>query len=237
MGIAFFDVDHTLVRGSTAFHCARVLWRDGVLTPSLIARAAWSLAQHRLGVLDFENAYAWGVVPFVGCPLDHLDDVLRECWDRYVLPNVYLDGLARIEQHHRMGDRVVLLSASSWYLLQRFREVAPVDDVVAFRQRAVDGRLVRDWDRPICYGPNKRVLAERYADRRGVSLDACSFYSDSASDLPLLRAVGQAVVVNPDPRLRTEAWLRGWPVLRFRRVVGRGGARARRPAVRKSGRR
>ena len=46
----------------------------------------------------------------------------------------------------------------------------------------------------------KRVL--EYAVNRGIALSDCSFYSDSIYDLPLLEAVGRAVAVNPDFRLR-----------------------------------
>jgi phosphoserine phosphatase len=40
-------------------------------------------------------------------------------------------------------------------------------------------------------------------------------YSDSASDIPLLAACGQAVAVNPDRRLRAHAVAAGWPIVRF----------------------
>jgi len=46
-----------------------------------------------------------------------------------------------------------------------------------------------------------------------------TFYSDSANDLPLLRAVRRAIVVDPDPRLREEATQRGWQELRLARVA------------------
>ena len=52
--------------------------------------------------------------------------------------------------------------------------------------------------------------------RRGLgpdAIDAATFYSDSANDLPLLRAVGRAVAVDPDPTLRREAEKRGWAIL------------------------
>jgi len=68
VGVAFFDVDHTLVRGSTAFHCARVLRREGVISDGLVVRMAWAHVRHHLGLLNFEEVYARGVVPFVGLP-------------------------------------------------------------------------------------------------------------------------------------------------------------------------
>ena len=39
------------------------------------------------------------------------------------------------------------------------------------------------------------------AEARGLDLDASWAYSDSESDLPMLRAVGHPVAVNPDREL------------------------------------
>lgn len=220
MAIAFFDVDHTLVRGSTAFHCAGVLRREGVLSRPLLIRVAWAHVRHRLGVLNFEEVYARGVEPFVGRDAASTMAWLREGFETRVRPHLYREGLALVERHHRAGDRVVLISASSVYLLEMFREVMPVDEVVGFRQHVRDGRLVADHDRPIPYGPNKLPIARAIAARLGARLEDCSFHTDNSADLPLLRAVGRPVAVNPNWRLWVEARLRGWPVLRFCEVVG-----------------
>jgi HAD superfamily hydrolase (TIGR01490 family) len=219
-GIAFFDVDHTLVHGSTAFLCAGILRREGVLTRLDMVRIAWAHLRHHLGVLDFERVYAMGVKPFVGTSFERGRSLLDEGFRDHVRPNIYREGIDRMEAHRRAGDRVVLLSASSAWLLERFSEVTPIDGLVAFRQHVKDGLFVNDWDRPIPYGANKRILAEAYAAREGVALAACAFYSDSTSDQPLLEVVGRPVAVNPDPRLRWTARRRGWPVEDWTRTLG-----------------
>ena len=65
----------------------------------------------------------------------------------------------------------------------------------------------------VCYGEGKVKHAIAYAQKRGVSLDDCSFYTDSTADLAMLKAVGQPVVVNPDPRLMREAKAQGWEIV------------------------
>jgi HAD superfamily hydrolase (TIGR01490 family) len=220
MSIAFFDVDHTLIAGSSALLCAPVVRREGVGSRLMMASVVWAHLKHHLGLLDYEEVYARAVVPFAGMSLERLDRVLRECWVERVRPRVYREGVARMRRHKESGERVVLLSASSAWLLDLFREDLPVDEVLAFRQKT-DGRcLINDFERPICYGPNKVLRARAYADALGIPLAECAFYSDSHSDLPMLAAVGRPFCVNPDPRLRLEAWWRGWPVLRFRETLG-----------------
>ncbi len=219
-GIAFFDVDHTLVRGSTAFLCSGILRREGILSRADMVRIAWAHLRHLLGVLDFERVYAMGVKPFVGTSFQRGRALLDEGFRDHVRPNIYLEGIDRMKAHREAGDSVVLLSASSAWLLERFREVVPFDGLVAFRQHVKDGLFINNWDRPIPYGANKRVLAETYAAKQGVALADCAFYSDSTSDRPLLEAVGRPVAVNPDPRLRWTARRRGWPVLDWTRTLG-----------------
>jgi phosphoserine phosphatase len=69
-----------------------------------------------------------------------------------------------------------------------------------------EGKLVRlrDWLEAAGIGPD--------------AIEAATCYSDSANDLPLLRAVRRAVAVDPDPTLRREAQERGWAILALPRT-------------------
>ena len=59
------------------------------------------------------------------------------------------------------------------------------------------------------------------AEREGIDLSESYAYCDSESDLPMLRAVGHPVAVNPDGPLLRVAREEGWDVLRFDRLGGR----------------
>jgi hypothetical protein len=72
------------------------------------------------------------------------------------------------------------------------------------------GRIERRLD-----GLAKADAVGELARAEGIDLQESTAYSDSASDLPFLEAVGYAVAVNPDRRLRAVAAQRSWRVLRF----------------------
>src|SRR3712207_7777615 len=55
----------------------------------------------------------------------------------------------------------------------------------------------------------------RSAQAEGIDLAASYAYSDSESDLPMLRAVGHPVAVNPDAPLLRVAREEGWDVIRL----------------------
>ena len=68
---------------------------------------------------------------------------------------------------------------------------------------------------PFCYGPGKVEAIAELATWEHYDLERCYAYSDSASDLPMLEAVGHPVAVNPDAPLARAARQRGWPVVIF----------------------
>ena len=90
------------------------------------------------------------------------------------------------------------------------------------------GKFTGELDGPFMYGEGKVEAMRRYAEDHDLDLAESFAYSDSASDLPMLRAVGNAVVVNPDEALLGVARAEGWRVMRFeklgRRLVVAGAA-------------
>jgi phosphoserine phosphatase len=76
---------------------------------------------------------------------------------------------------------------------------------------------------------------EEIARWDGLDLGQCYGYSDSASDLPMLQAVGHPVAVNPDARLGRHARVHGWPIVHFsqrtKSVIRRSAAAAGASAI------
>src|SRR5207302_9393372 len=70
-----------------------------------------------------------------------------------------------------------------------------------------------------CIRENKAVAIREVAEREGIDLAGSYAYSDSATDTPMLEAVGHPIAVNPDRELRREAERRGWQIRDFRRPV------------------
>ncbi len=69
------------------------------------------------------------------------------------------------------------------------------------------------------YGEEKACAIRELAERTGLDLSASSAYSDSATDLPMLEAVGRPVAVNPDRALAKVARERGWEMRNFTKPI------------------
>ena len=92
--------------------------------------------------------------------------------------------LSRIQDHLSRGDAVVLLSGG-------MDEAARMLAAAIGATRGEGTRIVKDGGRfwallatPICQGEAKARRAAEIARELGVSLKDCTFYGDSAADIP-----------------------------------------------------
>lgn len=214
MAIAFFDFDKTLISRNSGTLWLREELRAGYLSWGTALRASWWLGRYNLGLSGLDAA----VLDAIALLRDTDEQALRErtwrFYDAQVRPLYRPGAEVALKAHRDNGERLVLLTTSSLYLAERVAEDLGLDDVLCSRfEVGEDGRFSGKPAGTLCFGDGKRVLAEQYASAAGQSLADAAFYTDSASDLPALRAVGRPVAVNPDPRLRREARRLGWPIV------------------------
>ena len=118
--------------------------------------------------------------------------------------------------------------------------VLTFDGAVGSVAEVIDGVYTGREGGPFNYREGKAQAIRELAEREGIDLAASYAYSDSESDLPMLRLVGHPVAVNPDKELARVARAEGWEIMRFERLgrklrVAAGGAagRRRRPCARR----
>ena len=217
---AFFDLDKTLMAGSSGIFFARAAYETGMISRGRLARDAYENLRFRLR----------------GSTDDRADDVRRRVGEMIagvrvrdlerlsprvlagVLPRLYPQMLARAYAHQDAGMPVYILTAASQEMADLLAHVLAFDGGLGSRSEIVEGRYTGRPAGPFNYREGKVLSMRELADREGIDLDASFAYSDSESDLPMLRAVRHAVVVNPDPDLRRIALQEGWEVLHLDRL-------------------
>lgn len=223
MALALFDLDHTLLSGDTEWLWVDFLIARGVLDAALAARKAELARAYQAGTATPQAFCAFFASTLAGrSPLEWM--ALRAAFmTEMVCPRIPDAARGLLLQHRRCGDVLVLTSASSHFLVAATAAELGFEHLIA-TELALDGdgrfsgatsgllnmgagkvTRLQDWLAARCAVPADEVLAQAV------------FYSDSINDLPLLRAVGRPVVVDPDPRLAQEARARQWPVLRLPR--------------------
>jgi HAD superfamily hydrolase (TIGR01490 family) len=150
---------------------------------------------------------------YEGISEDRLLDLSDEVFDTVLRPALYKDATSLVKRAKQSGLRVVLLSGSPDFLLQRLAKMLEADDVIGNRLQFKDGRATGKLMPPIVAGPEKARIIKDHAKEHGFDLDECAAYSDSMSDIPMLSVVGRPAAVNPDFRLRALAKTHRWPIL------------------------
>ena len=216
-GAAFFDLDRTLMAGSSAFQFGRAAYRNGLVNRRVLARDAWENILFRLrGSTD---AGTDALRARIGELLTgvRVRDLQRLAPDVLagVLPRLYPQMLELAYRHQDAGRPIVICTAASQEMAELMAVVLTFDGAVGSVSEVVDGQYTGRPGGPFTYREGKAQAIRALAEREGIDLSASWGYSDSESDLPMLRAVGHPVAVNPDKALARVAREEGWEVLRF----------------------
>jgi HAD superfamily hydrolase (TIGR01490 family) len=135
-----------------------------------------------------------------------------------VLPRVYPEMLREGYAHQDAGRSVHIVTAASQEMAEMLAHVLGFDGGIGYRSEIVDGVYTGRPDGPFTYREGKAEAVRELAAARDIDLAASFAYSDSESDLPLLRVVGHPVAVNPDGALARVARDEGWRIMRFERL-------------------
>jgi HAD superfamily hydrolase (TIGR01490 family) len=215
---AFFDLDRTLMAGSSGFHWARAGARAGLIPRRQLYADAWANLQFRLQGSTDESTQR---------VQDRVSEIIRGHrsveFSRMapmvlagVLPRLYPRMLQVAWEHQDAGRRVYICTAATQEMAQLLATVLGFDGGLGTElEEEDDGVLTGKLVGPFNYGDGKPVRMRELAAAEGIDLARSWAYSDSASDLPMLRVVGHPVVVNPDAELAQVARDEGWDVMRF----------------------
>ncbi|MGZ4103912.1 MAG: HAD family hydrolase [Actinomycetota bacterium] len=222
MEAAFFDLDKTVIARSSTLAFGRPLMREGLISRSLIVKALYAqLVYHLMGADEakMEKMRVALLEITKGWEKQKIEALVRETLTDIIDPVIYDEALQLIAEHRAAGRRVYIVSSSGEELVRPLAQHLGVPHFIATRAKVdADGLYTGELDF-YCYGENKAVAIREHAHRYGIDLSASYAYSDSATDLPMLEAVGHPHVVNPDKELREIATEREWPILRFMRPV------------------
>ncbi len=214
--IAFFDVDKTLLAVNSATLWVRRELRQGNITRLQAMRAGIWLGLYHLGFARMDAVLVEAVRALRGRRERDVIDRTMAFFEEEVRATVQPAARAAVERHRAAGDLIFLLTSSSNYLCAPLGDELKIDGFLANRFDVEGGVFTGEPVWPLCFGPGKVAHARVVADKVRVALSDCAFYTDSASDLPMLEVVGRPVAVDPDPRLARIARRRGWPIERWR---------------------
>lgn len=223
---AFFDLDKTIIARSSTLAFGKPLFRAGFVNRRTLAKAAIAQMSYVMFGADhdqMEMVRAQMLELTKGWDANELRRLAAESMEEVVAPLVYQEAIELIGHHRESGRPVVLISSSPEEIVRPLaRFLGGIDEVIATRSKVgPDGTYTGEVEF-YAYGDGKVDAIRELAERDGIDLAASFAYSDSATDLPMLRIVGHPVAVNPDKELREVAEDEGWETREFARPVDIG---------------
>ena len=223
MKLALFDLDHTLLPFDSGMAWTRFLAERGVLPPQAETTYLDHCHQYVAGTLDIHAMHFASVAPLATVPRAQLAHWAIE-FEHTLRPRVPVQMRELVQRHLDAADLCAIVTATTRFIAEPCARLFGVPHVVATEPATLDGTaggaLTGRIDGLPCYREHKiaRVLAwlaqRTPGDTTGLAaFEQSWFYSDSASDLPLLGAVSNPVAVRPDATLRAHALRAGWPIL------------------------
>jgi HAD superfamily hydrolase (TIGR01490 family) len=221
MEAAFFDLDKTIISRSSSLALSRPMYRAGMVTRGQLVRGAYAQLVYALVGADEKkmDRLKEGMLQLTrGWDRNEVERLVEEVLIEVIDPFVYQEALDLMELHRSEGRDIYIVSSSPEEVVRPLARHVGVAGVLATRARIEDGRYTGELEF-YCYGDAKAEAIRTLAAARGIDLGSSYAYSDSATDLPMLRAVGHPVAVNPDKELRKEAETEAWDIRDFRRPV------------------
>ena len=214
---AFFDLDRTLIAGSSAFILATTARAAGfVPTRQFLRDAGAAVAFKVRGSTDRStDAVRDRVLGAVaGMRQDDLIAINATVLPK-LLAKIRPEARRLLDLHRHAGRNTYIVSGAPVEIVEPLAHSLGMTAGIGTRGVVADGVYTGQLAGPFCYGPGKVTAMAEIARWDGLDLSQCYAYSDSASDLPMLEAVGHPVAVNPDARLARHARDHGWPIVHF----------------------
>ncbi|MEZ0384054.1 HAD family hydrolase [Mycobacterium sp. pW045] len=217
---AFFDVDNTLVQGSSMVHFGRGLAARNYFTYRDVVGFLYAQAKFQLTGRENSDDVAAGrrkALAFIeGRPVSELIELGEEIYDEIIADKIWPGTRELAQMHLDAGQQVWLVTATPYELAETIARRLGLTGALGTVAESVDGVFTGRLVGEILHGPGKAHAVRSLAIREGLNLRRCTAYSDSFNDVPMLSLVGTAVAINPDAALREMARKRGWEIRDFR---------------------
>ncbi len=220
--LAAFDLENTLVASNVVESYAWLATRHlpagerARLVARLLREAPTLLALDRRDRGDFLRTF---YRRYEEAPAELVRADAMELFHHLLLAKSFPAGVARVRAHKALGHRTVLITGALDFVVEPLR---PLFDEVVCASLGTDdeGRFTGRLVHLPPTGEARALVLARYAAAEGLDLGEAVAYADSASDLPLLEAVGFPVAVNPESKLAAIARRRGWHVEQWEKAAG-----------------
>jgi HAD superfamily hydrolase (TIGR01490 family) len=211
----FFDMDNTILDLNSAKLIIRQALKKKVIGKTAVLWAWVLIALYHLKWVKAAFVMKQLVKWVKNIEENKLVQFNDELFKKNVIKHIVPAAVDEILTHQKKGAKVVLLSAASEYTCYPLVKYLNLNGVICSKLETKNGILTGKFLNEPCYGKNKRIYLQQYAETRQINLKTAWYYADDDSDKPVFEIVGKAVCVNPSPLLEKEAQSKNWQIVNW----------------------
>lgn len=217
---AFFDLDNTLLRGSSTF----LFGKEAFKLRFFSRRDFWKFGAQQLRFIRFgENTEMLKHIEdramhlAIGQSATELENLIETVWENQIAKRLWPETVRIAQEHIAAGREVWIVTASpvqmGEFIAKKLGLTGALGTILEIKDDKLTGEFI---GRPL-HGKTKAKAVREMARERGISMRRSYAYSDSHNDLHMLARVGHPIAVNPDKTLKRYAKAAGWKILDFKK--------------------
>ena len=214
---AFFDLDNTLIDGSSSYYFARQLLKTKEIRSRELIRFA--LQNFNFRVLKREDSRSLDLMieklsGFVRTKSQKRVKKICENLAEDILARRSFPGmLERIEEHKAVDHDTWIVTAAPMEIAEVVAKSLKMAGAIGTKSKIYRGVYTGELKDGLMHGMNKAKAIIEIAKKRNYDLGKSFAYSDSINDLHMLVTVGKPAVVNANKELQTIALKNQWPII------------------------
>jgi len=213
--LVIFDLDNTLLNGDSDRNWGEFLSEKKIVNSNYLLRSEQFYNNYYQGSLDIDGFLNFCLEPLKNNKMDVLLELREEFIEKKIKPIVLSDALTKVKEEME-NSRVIIATATNDFVTKPIADLFGIEDLIATEFEIADNKFTGQVLGLPCFREGKLKKVAEWINLNGYALTQSRFYSDSFNDLPLLKKVKEAVVVDGDEKLLMEAKKNGWLCLSFR---------------------
>lgn len=196
--LAIFDVDYTLTKRETLMELYFFMLKKDIRFIKFIPRSIMSGILYSLKIYDAGKAKQSFIKFLEGVHEEEMKTLVKEFYEERLSKILYKDAIDTIKKLKNQGCKVYLISASPEIYLNELYNIKEVDKIIGTKLKKKDGIYKSAIEGENNKGEEKVRRLREFLKKENIEVDFENSYmfSDSLSDLPLLKLVGNAYLIN-----------------------------------------
>jgi HAD superfamily hydrolase (TIGR01490 family) len=211
---AFFDIDGTLLKENTNSYYLKTLYKDKKIGILVIIKGLIFQILYKANHLTLEQMSHFSINFMKGWDKFETEQYAKRLFDSDLKGKLSEKMINEVKTQRDRGNIIVLLTNASDLISKQFQKYLGADYCVGSILESENGKLTGRFSK-ICYKENKLKYFEEFVKEHNIDISKSFFYSDSYSDIAVLQAIGDPIIVNPDKKLKRIGMLKGWKIITY----------------------